>query len=354
MIFEEAYPFKGYLFCANAIRKGAIGYIGATDESGYLDIPAFLAETFAQGESIGKAFINTKNSMIISNRDTQYVYESSKNPMPWYVLLGDPTLKLITVHTMPKPQLNLISNYQNEEKYKLIIPAMRIEIPEDIKNLCQIPGQVVPLYFITAYNSGLQRNTEFCSRIDSLQGFQPVAISPFGWTITKESGINGDKLWIHSPTNDGYTRYFTTANSNSFTNFEFDVVLLDEAPDLIIDEVSLSGRKFSFKIKNIGNKDITNLNYIDINLVVNTCNDESCSQLNFYYSDVYYPFVNEPLLPQAGYKNVQIDIPNKNIYGDILNNGEIIRVYLAISDKEKMIIQQDYTNEFVEKIMVVS
>jgi hypothetical protein len=355
--FERATVFKKDLFCANAIRKGAIGYIGATDESGYLNIGGFFAEVFAQEETIGKAFINAKNSISVYDNNLEY------DGMPWYVLLGDPTLKLTTIYKMPKPQLDFVSAEEGGNRYKLIIPAMKIGIPEEIKNLCQSPEHVTsPMYFTTAYNRQFDINYNFCSRINSLFDSQPVAVSPYGWTITKESDINGNKLWISSPF-DAFNPLFTTANGNSFTNFEFDIALLNEAPDLIIDEVSLSGHKFSFKVKNIGNKDIINPSDIKIYLGILNCSDkserivinsvESCSDYSFYYGNVYSPFVGESSLPQKGYKSLSLDLPEENSLGNTLTNGQMIIVDLVIKDEEGKIIQTNYDNDYTQKVMVV-
>ncbi len=208
--FKEA-PVKKDLFCARAIRKGAIGVIGATDESGYLNRGGLLAEIFAQGSTIGKAIINAKNSIMVYD-------EGFPNTMAWYTLLGDPTLKLKIIHTMPKPQLNLI----NGKNYELIVPAMRVEIPEDVKNLCAFPEQVLPLYPTASYNRQLDINYLFVSKFNSLEGVTGLSGD---WELIKESTNNGEIFWIKSPVSYD-NRYFTTANDYEFTNYEFDITFL--------------------------------------------------------------------------------------------------------------------------------
>jgi hypothetical protein len=352
--FKGAVGWQNALFCANAIRKGAIGYIGAVDHASFDKFQGFWTGIFSQEETIGKAFINQKNSISVFNG---YLYDNpSWGTQAQFLLLGDPTLKLITVHTMPKPQLNLTSTDSNGEKYKLIVPAMRIEIPEDIKNLCEIPEQYPPFYyFITAYME-LQRNCGFSYRADFQ--FQPItAVYPFGWTLVKESDINGNKLWIsHSCQQD--IGFFTTANSNAFTNFEFDVWLLNEAADLTIEDISMSGHRLIFNITNTGNKDATDVNYTYISLWILNCSDESCYQPNSFYHygafQEYHPFANGEILSQNGYKQISLDIPSEDDSGVRLNNGQIIRVDLSIHDLENKIIQSNYTNDAINKILVVN
>jgi len=239
--FKRA-KLKPELFCANIIRKGGVGYIGTTDSSARpLLTYTFLAEMFAQESRIGKAFINSKNSImvLVSHMDPDElitpehdyygitIHDETENPSPWYTLLGDPTLRVKTIHTMPKPQLNFVSEDQDGRNYKLIAPAMKIEIPEDVKNLCvgdykSIVDEETPIYFITAHKIG-DKNTRFIYNIfDSLDGFEPVAVTN-GWSLINGQVGGEQKLWIISPENP----YFTTANDYEFTNFEFDIRLTE-------------------------------------------------------------------------------------------------------------------------------
>jgi len=208
------YPVRK-LFCANILRKGAIGYIGTVDTAGGINRMGFLAEIFAHESTIGKAFINSKNAVMITKDDFD-------NQMPEYSLLGDPTLKLKTIHTMPEPQLNFVSEDPDGRTYKLTVPAMRIEIPEYVKNLCGTPDQIVPLYFTsTDYtDNGYFSNGKFTARFDSLEEFEPGGIEGCQ-DLVKEPVSDGDYLWYKSPL--GYVEYyFNTANDYEFTNFEID------------------------------------------------------------------------------------------------------------------------------------
>jgi len=229
--FKGAF-YKKQLFCANIIRKGGVGYIGATDSLGGLNTIGFLAEVFSQESTIGKAFINSKNSLIVwgghlNNVDT---IDPDHNYMGAYTLVGDPTLKLKTIHTMSKPELSFVSDTENGKNYKLTVPAMRFEIPDDVKNVCEVPQQVETLYFTTAYNCNLGWNDIFTLRFPTIKNFNVIsAQEPSGNSFVWVDKQTPDYLWITLSTKDYWNyRYFTTANDYEFKNFEFEIEITGE------------------------------------------------------------------------------------------------------------------------------
>ena len=88
------------LFCANMLKHGAMGYIGAVDETFAITTPN-MAETIAKalidGNDIGSAFLTMKKNGEIYNRLGQWIWnlESRTEYEPYYVLIGDPTIKLL-------------------------------------------------------------------------------------------------------------------------------------------------------------------------------------------------------------------------------------------------------------------
>ena len=87
---------KADLFCVSALRKGAIGYMGAVENMyGHHMLNEFLDEILINGESIGYAF------KIGKNKEARYDW---KTPVPDVsylrdkygahdILIGDPTFK---------------------------------------------------------------------------------------------------------------------------------------------------------------------------------------------------------------------------------------------------------------------
>jgi hypothetical protein len=110
---------------------------------------------------------------------------------------------------------------------------MRFEIPNEIRNLCEIPQQVQPLYFTTAYNRQLNINYQFVSKFNALEGFEPAAL--YGdWKLFKESTNQGEVWWLRSPFSFS-NPYFTTANDFQFTNHQFDIKFISQLTEPQLD-----------------------------------------------------------------------------------------------------------------------
>lgn len=333
--FGDSYT-KRELFCSNIIRKGGVGFIGATDVSGDINTGGLLSRIFAMDETVGKAFVNSKNGVISWDSSLPGGGGEDYNPMPWYTLIGDPTLKLKTVHTMPKPEFTKISEDVDSVIYRLSVPAMKINIPDEIKDLCQYPNQVVPLYFTTSFNRQPDTKTMFTTLLNTPQDFMAVAARE-GWIIKKEKD---NIYWLTSPFNY-QNPYFSTANENAFTNFNFDVTLFSKAPDLTISDVSLVGKELKFKLKNIGNKEaILNTN-LDVSCT--GCLNDLCGEME------YYSYTNIPtelsLLP-GGEKDLTIVLPDKGRTRNFEDYPKFM-IFIRINIPQDF-IEQNYNNNQID------
>lgn len=145
--------------------------------------------------------------------------------MPWYTLLGDPTLKLRTRYTLPPPEVVFSSDSENELAYDLVVAAERVEIPDLIKSSCQNPVLATPHFLINAFafneqdGNNFYKNKRFVFRIEASDGFSPTSVKTPGWRLNRESVGASSHYWIESPAGDR----FLTANSNGFTSYTFPV-----------------------------------------------------------------------------------------------------------------------------------
>jgi hypothetical protein len=106
---------KSSLFCANALRKGAIGFIGATDFGTSLNSKDFIYSLYAYDVDIGHANKERINDFIAYGKalydNSGRNYEISNNQM----LLGDPTLKLRIPTILSRPQIS-----KEKDKFSII------------------------------------------------------------------------------------------------------------------------------------------------------------------------------------------------------------------------------------------
>ncbi|MFH1225563.1 MAG: C25 family cysteine peptidase [Candidatus Diapherotrites archaeon] len=317
------YYFK-YSFCANAIRQGAIGFIGATDSSGGVNMDGQIAEIFANGSTTGEAFRNSKNAGIVLDAATLTQGNIEDNSSGWYLLIGDPTMKVRTAHTLPKARMEFISEASGGGNYGITVPAMRIDIPENIAELCEYyPNQCKePLYFTTASAAGGNKN--FTARLEAPQDFEPVAVSK-GWQIDHEYGQGRKYLWV-SKLDEYGKEYFTTANDSGFTDYDFDIELYSEAPDLAIKNPGISGDSVTFDITNIGNKDaVVTLEYVTVMVSAKTGGEEN---------------VGISLAPGQA-KHFSVDILGGNLAG---KDKYMVNIGFTLQEGVDF-IQQNYTND---------
>ena len=351
--FNEAYS-KSHLFCANIIRKGGIGYIGTTDIAVPYNQAGILSQIFAMEEPIGKAFMIQKDADIKTYCDFKNCYFTDN--LGYYTLIGDPTLKIKTKYNFPKPQLNFLNEDQNGRHYRITIPAMKIEIPQEVKDLCEYPDAVNSMYFIFisgGFKEYLNTNNRFLTRIENLEGQDFTAITPKadnGWIIDKESLGEKRYLWfLSSFKGSRYNNedpYFLTANDHEFTNFDFDVTLIQKAPDIAIDKVSLINKELKFEVINIGNKEASltlNIPYI----FIQGCFDSDCNNFDF---SLYYAWnLNniEISLPPDNSKDFSLTLPDVGLNGKNFDDYVNFLTYIGLETPEDFIQQKYYNDWFV-------
>lgn len=95
-LYQKAYD----LFCANIIKQGAMAYIGAVEEIDIRTTPSIsekIAKAIIDGNDLGSAFLILKKNGEIYNRFAQWIWfiDSRTNYEPHFVLIGDPTVKLL-------------------------------------------------------------------------------------------------------------------------------------------------------------------------------------------------------------------------------------------------------------------
>jgi hypothetical protein len=346
---------SGDLFCSNVIRKGAIGFIGATDVSGYINDIGFMADVFAQGETVGKAFINSKNAVTVADISWEnYIEAENYNPMPWYTLIGDPTLKLKTAHTMPAPSLEFVGEDETGWTYNVRAPAMKIIVPEEVKNICEYPGQVGPLYFTTTYNRQLDIAYNFLLRTVVPENLGYVALSG-RWEFIKnpktgETWLKAPYKYYESP-EGGSSRedYFQGANDHEFTNEIVPVVFLKKAPDLAFVDLRIENHYVRFKLKNIGN-DAAFFKEGWININVFGCSEEECPR---YYDHEYQSkfFQSGIDLAPGEYEEYELYLPETGMSNNRLSDYQTARIDLQLYSGE--ITQQNYLNDKLGGILEI-
>jgi hypothetical protein len=332
----------GSLFCANALRKGAIGFIGATDVSGYINRGGFLTEVFAQNETVGNAFMNSKNAV----RAVDYPYGAfDGNSQPWYTLLGDPTLKLKTVHSMPRPELKLVSESGNSRNFSLTVPTIKVSIPEKVINQCDVPEQArVPFYFTTADNRQFEIANNFISKFNSSAALNPVASSE---NIKIMHDSSSKHFWIKVQGDD----LFGGANDQQFTSLNYNITFFDSAPDFVVQNITFnpSTKESTFDIKNIGNKEgkVTSGYYGFIAIEVFGHADDD---LDLYYNDNRILRNVDFDLKPGEKQSFSLVWPDSDPQGRVFPSQYYqLKVWVS-PEFPKDFIQQNYDNDYLEAI----
>ena len=123
--FDQA-STKGDLFATNIVRRGALIHIGGIETSGSYDLTRNMYQAMAGGLSIGEAFKNYKNKNLLFFQlmETRYYTETQIYPEEeeFYVLLGDPTIRVNLNQTTPKITESAKNN------------ILTITIPQDSKD----------------------------------------------------------------------------------------------------------------------------------------------------------------------------------------------------------------------------
>ncbi len=315
------------LFCSQAIRKGAIGYIGTVDASGDFDSAGFFADVFAEDMTIGKAFINTKNLEMVKKG-------SFDNVMGWYTLIGDPTFKLPRKYTMPRPASSYTTTSSSEVRGSVSVPAMKIEIPLEVKKLYGATDKNNEyVYFMTHHNIYLTTNG-FSFILSLKEAFTPKKISEgYNFLIVDDKTIGIYK----QPTSKESEDPFKDAREDKFTTYNFDFSLSSQAPDptpiLPSGTVIFSGSNNTLVFPSAPIYSIVNISFMANSLLVNVTNigkEESKEViLKFsgkidgkkipYYSSLFFADIALPKLKPGEIHSLKIQLDEK----DIVNGGSL-------------------------------
>ena len=320
---------KNSLFCADFIRKGGIGYIGAVDESGYVNTNGIISEIFSQNSTIGDAFRDSKNSAIS--------FSNNQNPMPWYTLIGDPTFILNPKYQMPSSKLNLIASDSNSRNYSLDLYSMKITVPSSIINLTQFPQTTGSDYFYSSsFNGQPNINYNFNSWFYYSNDFKPVAAS-LNWMIFDP---NNNKFFVGPKQSN---QVLLNDTYDGFKKYSYNFSLYNQAPDVYINNFYLTNQTLTFSIGNKGNQ----LGTANTNIFtyIYACYDDSCSYSNTQYRVYNSTIINLNLNP-GDIQNISIALPSLDNNGNYFNSTGIKRFSINIGlIFPADFIQQNYYND---------
>ena len=211
----------GIPFCAYAMRKGAIVYEGATDTSTPWNVYSFITDVFTEQLPVGKAFQNSKNLRLAW-------YTSGYNIMPFETLIGDPTFILNTPYNFPSADFTITETNPGETKYNVTVPAVKVEIPQVIKDMCVDPEYVNSFYISSAgqcsyYNPMYNKNRTVYLKIPYISGFNPtIAQSSYSIATVK---IQPEKYYFVKLYENNEPYFFDGASETEFTDFEINFTL---------------------------------------------------------------------------------------------------------------------------------
>jgi len=119
--FDKVYStnLKSRLFCSNVLRKGGIGYIGSVEIDGATLVKDFIYHIYANDADIGDSFKEVTNE-----RAAKSLTVKNWSPLEWiphhfYVLIGDPTVKLLTPNKIPSTDMQLLEDSADKTVYKM-------------------------------------------------------------------------------------------------------------------------------------------------------------------------------------------------------------------------------------------
>ncbi|MEA3449632.1 MAG: MopE-related protein, partial [Patescibacteria group bacterium] len=212
----------GVPFCGYAMRKGAVGYFGSVDTStGGTNVHSFITDIFTDQLPVGKAFQNSKNLRL-----AWYPVSGYAN-MPYETLIGDPTFILNTDYNFPPADFAITEINPSEIKYKITVPAVKVEIPQNIKDACVHPENVKPFYITSTgqcscYNPMYPERVYF--KIPYVQGFNPTQITSSNASILAIKTQNEKFYFVKlHKTQEPY--FFSTASETAFTDFDITFTL---------------------------------------------------------------------------------------------------------------------------------
>jgi len=184
---------KWDLFCMQAVRQGAIGYIGGIDVTYYWTDQNWLSEIFGQGNTIGKAFMNAKTGVALHDILLRPDIREVKNEMSAYILIGDPTFKIRTNHMIPSYHYDFVSQDSSSLNLDLVVPAINITIPQEVIDLCAWDNFRDAL-FASVLKSELMMKYRFMVRDENI--FNAGDITSSYWDMWLETMNEKDFLWL--------------------------------------------------------------------------------------------------------------------------------------------------------------
>jgi hypothetical protein len=333
------------LFCANLLRKGAVGCVGATDTSGYCNLTGLLTELLGRGAPLGAAFVNAMNQVRVY--DSLIIGETG-NAMGYYVLLGDPTLRLATPPRLPLTRTELIEQQPGVRTCTLTVPVARIPIPEEIRDLCETPHQVRPLHFTTAFNRNLSTDSSFVCGVSLPPEFQPVAV-PRGWKLCELEGLDGLTCWLGRRDSSG-AGLFSGAADLAFTDLEFHVTLHEAAPDLHTTGAEILDQELRFSISNPGNAPLEVPVTIQVGIFGSGCPALPCDVYDLYVTHIYDPsflFQTTLSLEPDAERDFRLPIPSEvtTAQGTVrYEDYPFFHAHILVSGPADA-VQQDYSND---------
>ena len=125
---------KNQLFCARALRHGAVAHFGATDtvwnfDSGSMSL--VLADRILRGLPMGQALRDFKQGAITRHRAQSNTSSPTWTHERWHVLLGDPTFALEDAY----PSLSAVTAVQHDSAartFTLSVPELSEVIESDL------------------------------------------------------------------------------------------------------------------------------------------------------------------------------------------------------------------------------
>ncbi len=335
----------GELFCARALRRGAVGYVGAVDTAGYINIDGIIARIFADGTTIGEAFRNAKNEAMVFET---LLTGARGNTMRHYALLGDPTFRVLTARTMPAPRVELIQEGDAQRVYRLQAPAMRVPIPDEVRALCETPEQVVPLNFTTAVNKTLATANVLLWGFDIADGFVPTAVPP-SWRLADMPAPDGRRFWAmrQIPASQSL---FENAHDQGFSDVTQELTLFREAPDFVLEDFTIEGRELVFAAANRGNARLACSCTLSIVMLGLSCDRMPCPVTDFYVSPLYDPAfgITEELELAPSERRVhRVPIPETTLIGGRTRRFDDYPFFLvqAATTLPGDLIQRSYDND---------
>jgi len=329
------------LFCANAIRKGAIAYIGTTDVASVIEYSqsAFIFTILSEDQTIGETFTDMRNYRISSRM-------GRGGEATEYTLLGDPTFKPPTpLKKLQKPEVECENWGANEAQCHVKIWAKKYEIPEWLQ---EYTSESDPVIFITGYPLfwpwGPVAFT-VNSKNPELENYNMAITKP--WNIVKDSANQDGKVFMGSPLSLISADEFAEDNEEEFTEHQIDINLGKNAPDISIEKIDLSGKNLTFEIENVGNAPYYHEND-EIHLYLQASETKNGDFV--YYEANTWRNIELDLEPGES-KEFIFEVPDIGLHGHKFEDMKYFGVSIYLEEQQNPTKQQQYNNDKKEVVL---